>query len=379
MLPDGGESQDLGTDIRNDIGAALDTLGDTGGSGNQAEVPDPPPVADAGDGQDGTDTRTAAERARDEQGRFAKDGEKKPPDKGGKVATAPIVDGKGAPPPVVKPGEAKVLPFKAPHSWRPAAREELAKASPLIQAEVTRRERETTMALQRAAETEKAHGQFRTAVQPFEHAIRSRGGDVIPTITNLLQTAEALYSAPAPMKAQIIARMIQNFDVPVETIAAALNGAPAPTGQGAQHQELRDPRLDKFLQQQEEQTQQRLNSIRAHYDTQVEEWAAEKPYFEDVREEMADLMESAGKRGRPMTFDQAYKMAIQFHPDIQALEQQREEAEKARTSVTATERLRHAGSSVRNEPAGGASGGPRPGEDMRSDVMAAMAAVQGRK
>jgi hypothetical protein len=359
------------TDMRADLSAAMDKV--------ESDAPPTEPITP--DPAKDQPEITKPAKARDESGKFAK-GDK------AKVAPVdplqPVTDAK--PPTTTTPPKPEARKLAAPQSWKPEVRAEFANLTPRVQEEIHRRELEVRGVLQRAKQTEQAFGQFRQAVQPFEQAIRTRGGEVIPTIQNLLQTAEALYSAPAPMKAQLVARMVQNFGIPIEALADALNGTPPPQGQ-QQQAPYRDPRVDQLLQQNEQREQQRREAIHQHYDSQVDEWKGshtglsglDEETAQTVLDEMADLLEASGKRGRKMDFDDAYKLAIQlYHPDVAGWEQQRIEAEKAKTQNGTVERLRNASSSVKNEAVGGASNGPLPGEDRRSDVLEAIRKVSAR-
>jgi hypothetical protein len=358
-------SADTGTtDIRADLSAAMDKV-------ETATEASPPPVTN-GDAKPEVTEPPKPTKARDESGKFAKG------DKTDKVKPldplAPVTNGEAKPPVVAAKEPPK---FKAPLSWKPEVRAEFAALTPRVQEEIHKRELEVRGALQRAKQTEDSFGKFRQVIQPFEQAIRVRGGEVIPTIQNLLQTAEALYSAPVPMKAQLVARMVQNFGIPVEALADALNGVPPPQ-QNQQQPQTYDPRVDQLVKRFEQRDTERQTAINSHYDSQVEEWkgthaglgALDEEEAAVVMDEMADLLEAAGKRGRKMSFDDAYKAAVQlYHPDIAANELQRVEAEKAPEKQRTVERLRNASSSVKNEAVGGPSNGPPPGEDRRSDVL----------
>jgi hypothetical protein len=102
---------------------------------------------------------------------------------------------------------------------------------------------------------------------------------------------------------------------------------------------------------------------------------AQEEFFEDVRQDMADLIEVAQRRGVALTLKDAYTRAVGLHPEISKVVSQRAAA-AARTPAGATQRARAASSSVRSSPAVQPKGDREVGHDMRADLEAAMDAVE---
>ena len=92
-----------------------------------------------------------------------------------------------------------------------------------------------------------------------------------------------------------------------------------------------------------------------------------KEFYEDLREDMADLLEMNANRGRSMTMEQAYERASSAHPEIGPILQQRAAAEAGKLSTGAANKKRHAASSVTGaqHTGGGAPGGEA---DIRSTM-----------
>jgi hypothetical protein len=247
-----------------------------------------------------------------------------------------------------------------------------------VQAEVSRREKETAVAMQEAAEARKGYTAFREVAAPYEAMIRAEGSDPIRAAASLFQTAAALRTAPGPHKAQILASMIQQYGVPIEALADALDGK-RPQGQQGQPQEFRDPRFDQLMQQIEASKSQRTEAMAAKARQDVEAFAAKNEFFEDVRQTMADLREVKARRGEEATLEQLYTQAIQLHPEIAEVVRQRDAAKNAANANASTQRSKLAASSVRGSPAAPVK--RTEGEnakDTRADVEAAMAALSGR-
>jgi hypothetical protein len=223
----------MSDDIRADVAAALaGTLsGDDGASEAPVEAPPaeslgggdetPAPVADAA-GDSPAEPNPPAEdapekpageagRARDSTGRFVQGkGDAKAPVRpaGAPAALAPKPVAPQARPPGAPPAPAAAAPpaaVKAPQSWKPAAREAWAKMPPELRAalepEVTRREKETAQVLEQTAQARHIAAAYGQVVGPYSAMIHSEGTSPPQFIGQLLQTAQALRTAPPGHKA----------------------------------------------------------------------------------------------------------------------------------------------------------------------------------
>jgi hypothetical protein len=314
-------------------------------------------------------------RKRDEAGRFAKEAaEEKAAAEAKKLASPPVPVGETPAP------EKSAVPSpqiaKAPQSWKPDAREEWSKLTPRVQQEVIRREGEVQRALQESSEARQGYQKFKESVAPFENMIRAEGGEVIPAVQGLLQTAHMLRTAPAQVKAQAIARMVQNF-LPgregLELLDAALSGQAPQQGQQPQ-QQFRDPRIDQLLAEREQEQRAKAEAATATARQQVEEVSKEE-FFEDVRQDMADLIEVARRRGVALSVKDAYNRAVGLHPEISKVVSQRA-AHAARNPVGSTARSKAASVSVKASPAV-APKGDVDAADLRASLGAAFDAAEG--
>jgi hypothetical protein len=343
-----------------------------------AEMPEPVETEAAPVEQEAVSEQARAERARDESGRFAK------ADKPISSKTpAPIVPKQSAnATPAPKPQAPNVTPqppapvasaTKPPQSWKPQAREKWGALPPEVQQEALRRETETARALQESAEARKQWDSFRQVVAPFEGMLRAEGAEPIAAVGELLRTAAALRTAPPAHKAQLVAQMIQTFGVPVETLAAALDGKAMPQQQ-AQPQFNPAEIEQRILQRLQGQQQQALLQKNA---SEVETFGQEREFFDEVREMMGDMMEVAAKRGLPLSLEQAYNQALRLHPDTSAVLAQREAGQQANAVQASTQRAKRASSSPRSHPAAPLDPGGKP-KDLRAAIEAAMDHHSGR-
>jgi hypothetical protein len=255
---------------------------------------------------------------------------------------------------------------KAPQSWRPAAREAWAALPESVKAEISRREGETSRVLTTTDEARKFQESFRTTVAPYEQMLRSEGAEPMQAMQNLLETARQLRSGDPGSKAALVAQIVRGYGVPIEALDAALAGQPMP--QQAQ-QQFRDPRLDGLLQQIEQSKTQRAANEAAEADSAVTEFGAAKEFFADVRDDMADIIELAEKRGQKMDLEAAYKRACGMNDEISTVVRQREAAKAAATGKAATQRSKAASSSVKSSGPP-PTGGPE-AESLREQLWAA--------
>lgn len=381
--------------LRDDIEAAVkstsagessSTAPPFSGEANSTGVPefsgmDPSAVPLESVGAEPTDKPPDDARRRDSTGRFTKT-------EAPAVKTAtPMPKGAGVSDVSPKTANATAVPaqgtstpsapeLKAPQAWKPAAREKWAAIPPEIQAEIVRVENETKTGLREASEAKRFAQEFARTVAPYEGMIRSEGSDPLRAVSNLLQTAAALRTAPPAHKAQLVANLIQAFGVPIEALDAALVGqAPAQAAQqgGGQY---RDPRVDQLLASLQQAQEQRSQSLSQSAAKEVAEFQA-KEFFEDVRQDVADLLEMASRRGIALSLEEAYNRALKMHPEISGVLAQREAAKSAANGNPSTQRARAAASTVKSQPSGGVMNGEGP-RSLRDDILAATASLQGR-
>lgn len=331
------------------------------------------PEVDSSNSPDEPVAAAAKSDGRDEKGRFAsKAKDAAPPAVSAKappvVAPAPaaVVTEGVKPAPVVAPTEA----LKPPQSWKPAAREKWAALPPEVQQEAVRLDREIRTTMQETAAARKTAEEFQRTVAPFEAMIRAEGSDPVKAVGNLLQTAAALRTAPPAHKAQLVAQLVKTYGIPIDALDAALSGEAIP--QPAQQQgQFRDPRFDQFLQTLEQRKAQAAQAEAQRVASEMEKFAAEAEFFDDVREDMADLIEAKARRGVELTPKQAYDLACSMHPEISGVISQRQAAASAANAQASTQRARNAASSVKSQPAGPSQAGEP--DDIRGALKAALA------
>ncbi len=347
---------------------ASQSVRDTKATEGQASEPT---TTDSGTGEQ------KSERAdgRDGLGRFKTAGEAKPE---GAPKTDPQAQPEGA------PNQAAPEQIAAPAGWKPAAREHWAKLPRPVQEEVTRREKEAALTVRQSSQARQLAKDFQNTVNPFMPMIQAQGSNPIQAVRNLMTTAAGLTVGTQIQKAQILREIIQNYGVDVATLDQVLAGQPLQPQQGYQQQNQLAPPpwanpIFQFMNTVQQQRAAREQQTMTDAEAETEAFAAKNEFFEDVREEMADLMEMSARRGVVLSLQDAYNKAVSLNPDINSVVQQRNAARKAGQQQNTIQRNRNAASSISGGPKGGPAGNGGGGDDSRrSAISEAWDAQMGR-
>lgn len=296
---------------------------------------------------------------RDEQGKFAK------------PESAEITPGPKSGPKV----------DKAPASWRPEVREHWAQLPETVRAEVARRETEVQRTLQETAQARQYAESISKAFQPYEAYIRAEGANPLQVIDNLMGTAVRLRTSTGPELANLMAGMVQQFGTGrfgqqfIEMLDSALAGnAPRQDPAQMQIQQTIQQQLapvQQFMSQFQQAQAAQQAQVAQQAATEVETFISQVEFGNDVRAEMADLMEVAARRGQQLTMQDAYRQACLMNPQVRAAIQARHKSRQAQSQTGVAQKARAAAVSV---PSSGPSMAPRQQpDDIRSAIEAAIA------
>ena len=333
----------------------------------EVEAPDvdAPEVEEKPESEERKETKEAKEAkdGRDEKGRFAAKQNAEAEAKTAQLAGKPVP----APTQLAAKPTPQVAATRPPQSWTPAAREEWAKVPASVQAEIAKRERETSVAIQQGAETRRFAQEFGQVIRPYEGMIAASGSNPLQSVSRLLQTAAALRTEPGPMKARIVADLVKTYGISIDDLATAIDGGAPAQGQ-QQPAQYRDPRVDQMLAQQDNERQRRAQASQQQVATSVQAFATDpkNEFFNDVQSDMAKMVSA----GLASNLKEAYDRACSLHPEVNKVLQQRQAA--AKPSVGSTQRSRAAASSVRSTPTANIK--TAHSDDIRSTIRAAIVA-----
>lgn len=287
--------------------------------------------------------------------------------------------------PTIQPGpkaEPKAQPSERPPvSWRPEVREHWATLPAEVRAEVARREAEVQRTLQETAEARRFTEQLQQVIRPYEMFIKAENSNPLQAIDNLMSTAARLRTGTAPELAQMVAGIVKQFGVGrfgntfIEQLDSALAGeVPRVDAQQAQVQQLLQQQLAPVQQFMSQFQQQQMVQQQQVQDTAVKEvtdFLSKAEFGEDVREEMADIMELSQRRGREISLQDAYRQACLVNPRVRSVLEGRAKAKGAQQMTGAAQKAKAAAVSVSGAPA--LSTPPSGAADIRSAIEAALA------
>lgn len=239
-----------------------------------------------------------------------------------------------------------------PASWKGDAKQLWKDLPVAARQEVIRREQQTHKVLQESALDRRRVQEITQVLQPHMDRIAANyEGNPLNAIHNLLHTERILTSGTPLTKAQTVAKIIQDFGIDLPTLDNILAGAPP--SENIRHQSeverLVEERLKpvlSFVEQQQVRQQQVVQQTQAQITETVELMAADVvkyPYFEDVRLDMADIIELNTKRGIDISLEDAYDRAVRMNGHTAAAVETRQSTEAAtRTALQAHQEAQQA-------------------------------------
>lgn len=267
--------------------------------------------------------------------------------------------------------------LKAPASWKPATREHWKSIPKEAQAEIIRREREIDTGLQQASAYKKVANEYFNVIKPYEHLIRAQNSTPSQAITNMMQTAARLVQGTRQQKAACVAEIMKNYDVDVKTLDDILVGTVKPGDDpDAKISDLVKVQLSPVLEfinevkgSRAQAEQKGQEEVSTSFQTFSED--PKNEFFQDVREDMADLMEMAANRGQAMTLEQAYARACQMNTEVSKILSQREIRKNGELTNQQLLRKKKAASSIKGSPDDTLTTQKDSG-DLRSSILQAM-------
>ena len=208
---------------------------------------------------------------------------------------------------------------KPPVGWSPKNREHWATLPNELKEQISKREREVNEVLQNSANARRHEDAFKQTVEPYRALMVAQGVDnPFVAIDGLMKTAATLQMGNQQQKAHRIAELIHHYGVDINALDSVLAGEQVPTQQqdpNAAIQEAVNRALAPFTQQQQQESQRQEYEMRQRVGQNIQK-VADREFFDDLRLDMADIMEMASKRGQVVTLEQAYDRAAALHPEI---------------------------------------------------------------
>ena len=194
------------------------------------------------------------------------------------------------------------------------------------------------------------------ALAPFQQYLATAGAPPAQTVQTLLQTASTLQMGAPAQKAQMVASLIEQFGVDIHALDSILahGKPPAEVQQSSQLDQLLNEKLapyQQYMQTIQAQQAQQNQARQAEINNELNTFASQNEFYNDVRPMMATLLDTAAKDNIDMSLQDAYDTDCHMNPQIRQILQTRQ--------ATPTPQKQRAASSIRGNPGGG-GGTPQP-------------------
>jgi hypothetical protein len=168
----------------------------------------------------------------------------------------------------------------------------------------------------------------------------------------MLQAMAVLHGPNSAQKAQVWAAVGRAYGLDPELLSQAWNGTLQP--QAGHPSGSMDPRAiaehaAQYARQAIKEEQQQVVLGRAY--AEVNQHAQRLEFFDELRNDMAAIMDSYTARKRPITIEAAYEKALDDRPELKGILDQRQRATASRMPNPAVLRAKAASSSIRGTPA----------------------------
>jgi len=205
----------------------------------------------------------------------------------------------------------------------------------------------------------------------------------IQMFDTVMKTISELRMGSPGQRASRMAELIQTYGVDIATLDDALTerlgGSQGGTGgeqpgYNPQLEQMIDQRMqpvNQMMQQLAAIQQQKQQAGQQEAAQTVEQFAAtpEGEFLNDVRHDMADLIDLATRQGREMSLQDAYDKACAMHPTISGVMSQRAEQKRLAEAGQGLAQKKAAGSSLK--PRNLAGGKPETSGNLYDDLSAA--------
>lgn len=267
---------------------------------------------------------------------------------------------------------AKPAKTNVPASWGAGAKETWGKVPEAAQKEILKREVEVNNALKQSAGARRAVETLNRTMEPYKQSLIAAGvQDPFQAIDTLFRTEATLRNGTAIEKSQMIARMINQYSVDLQTLDSILAGNQVDPETSKFEQMLNEKLapVNQLLSQQSQFAQQQQYEMQTNAAQSIEQFSQQAEFLSDVRNDMADLLDMAAARGQEMSLQEAYDKACALHPEVsKVLASRQKEAQIMGTSQDAQKKKAAAASLTGKQ---GGSGGGSPNLGIRDQIAQA--------
>jgi hypothetical protein len=253
---------------------------------------------------------------------------------------------------------------KAPRGWSPAAREKWSTIPDDLRQEILRREDASAAGVRQLQERYQPMENFVRGIAPILQEAQQHGVNADQYINQVMGTERVLRTADVPGRFQAILAIADQYGVPLRDIINESVGQKV-VGPAASQQMQVPPQIMQELQEMR-QWRQQMDSTNTN--GQIEEFAKNNEFFDDVHKMMAGLIDSGSANG----LQDAYEQACWATPAVRDIMLSRQKIQGRQTAA--------AGASIKPGSSAGVSVPlEEEGDDLEATVRASFArATTGR-
>jgi len=258
-----------------------------------------------------------------------------------------------------------------PVSLPPDARE-VWKDTPLaMKAAIAKREADYAKGVEKYRENANRAVKMDSVLGQYQHYFATTGQNPGQVVNTLLRTASNLRSGNAMINAQTVAGIIKDFGTDINLLDDILSGQNVPRGTQPNDVDQRiqqgiQQALTPYMQQIERQKAYERHQQQQVIGSELQQFAKNNEFYNDVCLEMADFLDVASKQGKQMPLKEAYDRACWANPTIRQIM-------TTRANVP-TQQQQRAASTLRGGGLGGEGGSPEP-QTLRAAIEAAFDSV----
>ncbi len=287
-----------------------------------------------------------------------------------KAAAAPAPAAKAAPEAAAPPAAPVVQPLQRPSSWKKDLDAQWKALPPDVQKYVLQREGEFANGVSTYKKEWEQVKPLQDAISPYRDILAQYKIDPAAHVSELMRAHHTLVMGTPEQKAGLVARIIQQNKIPIESLLMQGNDGKIYFNQQAlQSQMAQQPapaQPDVRTQVQQVIMQERAQQSLAEFD--AEHQAGKYPHYATVKEDMALLLETGKARDLPSAYDMALRLNDELWKAEQASKVQASEAERQKKAAEAAALARRNAVSSRSSTPAGKQGAKSDNKSLRSQL-----------
>lgn len=209
-------------------------------------------------------------------------------------------------------GEKILQEDKAPSGWTPKAREEWAALPETVRQEILRRDEDSVKGIRQLQEQMAPYTQFAQTLDPFIREAISNRTDPGQYIGNVMQAERRLRSGTPEERFSSLVEIAESYGIPLRKIINDAVGQEIVPHPSLVPKTQLPPEVQRELEEAREFRQTMTQTQAQTNQKLIDDFKVDKEFFEDVRDDMAVLMEA----GRATTLQDAYDKACRMNSAV---------------------------------------------------------------